>query len=308
MKFIFYIFIFLYSNCSCAQTANFGFSAGLSFSFGNKVNRIGLRSSFFYTYQFVQLNSQINILYNFKTLALNQSTPEIQFGIGSQLGFVKSDTISNNFIGLIDNNMAYQYSMGYTYLYYWDKQQTSQGSGILNLNIKSFTLATQNDLFGWGKGWRDRYRTGAVLIQYRYLDTKIALNTTLWTGDYTGSTKVLNDRNYPARFGYYLDDKGAFTNYSAGLLSLQIEQLLPNIPLQQTARLNIGVDSEYVRHFLQNKWMHDMLFLPKKMIKTKLLHYPMLDSNGNPYLFKENQSVKPSSLYFNLGINEMTFY
>ena len=295
-------------NYSTAQTTTFGFTAGLSFSFGNKVNRIGLRSSVFYGYEFVQVNAQINALYNFQTLALKNKTPELQVGVGAQFGLVKSDTNTNRFIGLIDKNIAYDYSLGYTYLHYWDKQNTSQGSGMWNFNIKNFTLATQNDLFGWGQGWRDRFRTGAFIIQYRYLDTKFAIKSEFWTGDYTGCTKVTDDTNYPARFGYYLNDKGIYTDKSAGLLSLQVEQILPGIPYHQVARANLGVDSEWVRYAIQNKALHDMPFYTDKMVKRHLLHYPMLDKNGKQYLFKKGQYIKPTTVYFNIGTNEIEFY
>ena len=106
---ILYIIFFIFFKCNTfqAQESTFGFTAGLSFSFGNKVNRIGLRTSAFYGYQFVQINAQVNFLYNFQTLALNNKTPEIQVGVGTQLGWSKSDTITNRFMGLIDKNIAY---------------------------------------------------------------------------------------------------------------------------------------------------------------------------------------------------------
>jgi hypothetical protein len=309
MKTFFIISFFLFKiSFSFCQEIFSGFTAGLSFSFGNKVNRIGLRTNVFYGYQFIQVNAQVNILYNFQTLALKNKTPELQVGIGTQIGWSKTDSVKNRFIGLIDKNMPYNYSFGYTYLHYWDKQKTSQGSGIWNVNIKNFIFATQNDLFGWGQGWRDRFRTGALILQYRYLDTKFALKSEFWTGDYTGCSKVFDDKNYPARFGYYLNDKGVFTNKSAGLLSLQIDQIIPNIPYQQIARVNIGVDSERVRYAIQNKFMHDMPFYTDKMVKRHLLHYPMLDENGNQYLFNDGQTIKPTTLYFNLGLNEILFY
>lgn len=307
-KLLFTIFVFIYFSCSYSQS--FGWTTGLSFSFGNKVNRLGVFSKAFYSYQFVQINVQINVLYVVQSLALKQKTPELQVGIGAQFGFSQQDTVTNRFMGLTDKNIPYFYSLGYTYVHYWDKQNTSQGSGILNFNIENFTLATQNDLFGFGQGWRDRYRTGAFIFQYNYLNTRLALKAEFWTGDYTGCTKVLDDKNYPARFGYYLNDKGIYTKKSASLLSLQIEQIIPNLPFsyQQTARFNIGIDSERVRHAIQNKLMHDMPFFTDKMVKRQLLHYPMLDENGRQYLFNKEQHYKSTSFYFNFGLNEIMFY
>ncbi|MGV6860796.1 MAG: polymorphic toxin type 23 domain-containing protein [Putridiphycobacter sp.] len=304
----FILIIFLSIAFLCPAQINFGWTAGLSFSFGNKVNRMGLRSNIYLGYEFVQVNGQVNLLYNFQTLALKNSTPEIQFGAGSQFCFGETDTIRNAFLGLTENNLPYFYSFGYTYLHYWDKQETSQGGGILNLNIREFSFATQNDLFGWGQGWRDRFRTGAFMFQYRYNYTKIGLKAEFWTGDYTGCTKVLDDRNYPARYGYKLNDKGQYTKFTAGLISLQVDQIIPDVNIQQVARVNIGVDSEKFRHAIQNKLMHDMPFFPDAFIKNKQLHYPMVDKSGNQYLFKDKQTIKPTTFYFNVGLNEFVFY
>ena len=296
--------IFLITNLNFAQVQNFGLSGGLSFSLGNKVNRIGLRGSVFYTYGFVQLNATVNTYYNFQTLALKKKTPELQLGIGAQFGFGKQDSITNRFVSLTDNNTGYFYSAGYSFMYFFDKQNTSQGGGILNVNIENFTFATSNDLFGFGKGWRDRFRTAAVLFQYRYLDTKFALNSTMWTGDYIGCVKV-KDSDYPARFGYKENDKAIYGVNMASLLSLQVEQLLP---YSQVARVNVGLDSEWVRHFLQNKLIHDQYFVPRQFIKRPQMHFPMIDKDGNQYLFKEGQKVRPATFYFNLGMNNGLFY
>ena len=305
MKTIISIFIILLIvNFNFAQTQNFGLSGGLSFSFGNKVNRIGLRGAVFYTYGVAQINATVNLYYNFQTLALKKRTPELQLGIGAQFGFGRQDFITNRFVSLTDNNTGYFYSAGYSFMYFFDKQNTSQGGGILNVNVENFTFATANDLFGFGKGWRDRFRTAAVMFQYRYLDTKFALNSTMWTGDYIGCVKV-RDSDYPARFGYKESDNAIYGSNMASLFSLQIEQLLP---YTQVARVNVGVDSEWVRHFLQNKLIHDQYFIPRKIIKRPQMHFPMLNSEGGQYLFKEEQKVKAASFYFNLGMNNGLFY
>ena len=81
-----------------SQTQNFGLSAGLSFSFGNKVKRIGLRCGTFYTYAFTQINASVNTYYNFKSLAIRKKTPELQLALGAQLGFGKQDSMINRFV------------------------------------------------------------------------------------------------------------------------------------------------------------------------------------------------------------------
>jgi hypothetical protein len=284
----------------------FGFSSGLSFSFGNKVNRLGISAATYYTYGFAQVNASIKAYYNFQSLGLRRKTPELQLALGTELGFGTKDSVRNNFIGITENNLEYLNSVGYTYLVYLDKNGTSQASGILDANIRNFKIATENDLFGAGQGWRDRFRTGGFLIEYHYLNTKFAINSTFWTGDYTGCDNVY-DSEYPARFGYRNCEKGHYCDYSLGLLSVQVSQLLP-LPLGQVAHLNVGIDSEKIRHALQNKLVHDQPFFPEKWIKRKPAHLPMLNCDNNQYLFGADDTVRPATFYFNLGMNNNPFY
>lgn len=284
----------------------FGVSAGLSFSFGNKVSRLGISIAGYYTYGFVQLNPSLKAYYNFQSLGLKRKTPEIQLALGSQFGFGKTDSLRSNFIGITENNMEYRNSAGYTYVRYWDCNQTAQSTGIFSVDFGQFKVATENDLFGAGQGWKDRFRTGAVLFEYQYGDTRFALNTTLWTGDYTGCDNVY-DTDYPARFGYRTCEKGRYCDYSLGLLSLQVSQLLP-LPMTQVATANVGIDSEQVRHFVQNKIIHDQPFFPKKWLWRKPAHLPMVNCDGGQYLYDPVDKVKPVSFYFNLGLNNHPFY
>ncbi len=297
--------LMIISTTTYSQIVNYGVSGGLSFSFGNKVNRIGLNVSAFYAYNFVQVNASVNSYYNFKTLALSCKTPELQMGVGLQMAWNKDDIITNRFIGLTENNTNYKNSFGYSFLYYFDKQGTSQAVGVINVNIDKFTFATENDLFSWLKqGSLDRYRTGAFVFEYRYNNTKIGVKSVFWTGDYSKSIKI-TDSDYPARFGYRSANKSVLGNFSASLTSLQIEQLLP---YNQVARVNIGVNSEKIRHLVQNKIMHDQYMFPVKWIGVEQYHIPMLQKDGSQYLFKEAQKVKPTTVYFNLGLNEPVFY
>jgi len=287
-----------------AQDSYWGGSVGLSFCFGNKVNRIGVSFSGYYNYQFTQVNATARNYYNFSTLALNKSTPELQLALGAQFGFNKMDTVLNKFIGITEKNMPYKNSVGYAYQRYFDGQKTSQATGIIAFTIDKISVVSENDVFAGGLGHRDRYRTGALYVGYQYRDTKLGINTTFWTGDYTGSKKV-TDSNYPARFGYVSDNVNTYGNFSAALLSVQVKQLLP---YQQIVRANIGVDDEHVRNAIQNKTMHDLPFLPRKWMQTEQVHIPMLSKDGKQYLYLPEQEVKPTSLYFNLGMNSGLFY
>jgi hypothetical protein len=180
---------------------------------------------------------------------------------------------------------------------------------MLAVNIKEFKFATENDLFGFGQGWRDRFRTGGFLLEYRYDRFKFGINSTLWTDDYSLCKKVL-DTDYPARFGYKEDSKTKFGGLSLGLISAQVKFLLPlNIyPFGQNFQANIGVDSEKLRNLIQNKFIHDHAFIPKNWISRNPCHIPMEAKSGGQYLFGEDQSIRKSKFYFNLGANQGVFY
>lgn len=303
MKKSFLIFFILISSI-CHSQLNLGWKIGLNFSFGTHTNRIGINGGAYVNYPWIQVNAETNILYNFQSLGTRSKSPEIQVGIGSQLGFGVRYDNENAFIGLTENNMSSSYSVGYTYLHYWDKNQTSQGGGILSMNIFNFKVASENDLFGAGQGWRDRFRTGAVLLEYRYENTKFGINTVLWTGDYS-SCKDVKDSEYPARFGYRNAAKSIHGNYSIGILGVQVKQILP---FNQIAQVNIGWDSEKIRNSFQNQLIHDEYFIPESWIKRKPYHIPMLQPDGSQYLYRDGQQIRPGKFYFQLSGNTFPFY
>jgi len=80
------------------------------------------------------------------------------------------------------------------------------------------------------------------------------------------------------------------------------------LPYQQTWQGNIGVDAEQVRNTVQNKLIHDMVFLPKAWRPKTNCHIPMLDKNNNAYLFHENQEIKSPRFYLNAFTNASCFY
>lgn len=61
------------------------------------------------------------------------------------------------------------------------------------------------------------------------------------------------------------------------------------------------MDSESIRHGFQNRLIHDLIFLPKKVERTTP-HYPRLDQYGCPVFDKE--SIRPNKLFLQWGIND----
>ena len=259
----------------------------------------------FYGYDFAQVNASFNLLYNFQSFALKAKSPEIQTGLGIQLGFANEVQDRNAFVGLSEQNTDHSCAIGYTYMYYWDKNETSQGTGMFSLDLWDFKLVTENDLFAGGKGWRDRFRTGTFYIEYQYDSLKFGLGTLFWTGDYVGCDVITDDPDYKARWGYRLNNKAKYGNTTVGLLYGSVKYLAP---FQQTPQVRFGIDNERVRNTMQNKLIHNAPFAPDFLMKREVYHIPMLMENGEQFLYNEGQKIKPTKLYFELGLNEMPFY
>lgn len=290
-----------YTQESVFNTDQFGFSAGATLSIGTHVNRLGIFASAYYHNGHVQLNALGKVNYSFRHLGPNGSGWEKQVGLGLVYGFQEGNE-GNPFHHLVSNQMHWQQSIGFGYTYYRDDWETSQFTGTVGYQAGNFELVHENDAFGISS---DRYRTSAILVAYRHQESRVGLNNTLWTGNGDDDkVRTIHESDF-ARFGYKDLSEARHGKFSNGLLSAQWDQA---IPYGQTAKLNVGVDSERVRNLLQNKIMHDMYIWPEKWNTAKNPHVPMLDRNGNPYIYGDGQKVKKTKFYFNLGWNENGFY
>ena len=68
-----------------------------------------------------------------------------------------------------------------------------------------------------------------------------------------------------------------------------------NLPYRQDAFVKIGIESEEIRHLIQNRLIHDLIFLPKS-VKHHSSHYPRLDELGCP-VFEKNHAKKKSIIF-----------
>lgn len=305
MKFIL-TFLFLCGSCCYAQevvlqTDPFGFNAGASVSWGTHINRLGIFAGAYYYYGHVQVNTLGRVSYNFKHLGPTSRGWEKQIGLGVAYGFQRGGEF-NPFHHLVSNQMGWKQSIGFGYYYYRDDWETSQFTGTVGYQGGNFELIHENDAFGISS---DRYRTASLLVAYRKQNTRVGLNTTLWTGNGNDDNVVIVHESDFARFGYKDFSAVKHGKFSHGLLSAQIDH---SFSYGQSARLNAGVDSEHLRNLLQNKIMHDMYMWPARWNTSKNPHVPMVDRNGNPYLYKEGQQVRKDRFYLNFGFNEIGYY
>jgi len=280
---------------------NYGISGGIIIALGNKIDRIGISINAYYLKDNFQINPEFRIYYNFKNLGPKKKYIEAHVALGIVYGYGERNyTDTNFFYSSVSNHTYRENSLGYSFNYYTNPIGTSQQTGILSFQFNQFSFLAENDIFARPK--LDRYRTGAFLLQYRNERTQIGIKSTLFTGQM--GNKVY-DKKYPYSNLYKSNAGGKYTASSHGLLSAQFQHVLPN---HHKIQANLGVDSERVRHAIQNRLIHDQIFLPKRWRSQSGAHIPMLDQNGNQYLFKENQKVKKTNLYFNLFSNPSIFY
>ena len=116
--------------------------------------------------------------------------------------------------------------------------------------------------------------------------------------------QVKNDSKFP-HIGYMDTTGGTYANISHGLLSAQVKF---NIGHAQNIQANFGVDAEQVRNAVQNRLIHDMVFIPRKWFTPINCHIPMIDSKGQQYLFRPDQRIRKPEFFWNFQSNAPAFY
>lgn len=300
-----FVFVLLLNLCKAQDLiyskSNVGFNLGANFALGNRFQRFGISFNFFYVNKNFQANSEVRAYFSFKNLGPKKIYPELVLAQGILFGYGSHQTFFNPFLNSVSNQTGFTNAVAYSYNAYFNKIKTQQQTGIIALQFSNISFIAENDILA--RPMLDRFRTGAFLIQYQYKDVfQAAVNCTMWTG---AMGKTIRDApGY--RAGCYIDTTGGtYTNYSHGLFSAQFKY---NIGLSQNIQANIGVDAEQVRNAVQNKLIHDAIFIPRKWFKPKNCHIPMLDDKGGQYLYKPDQKIKKPELYWNVFSNANLFY
>jgi len=277
---------------------SYGFNVGFVSAFGTHVQRFGFVVQTYCIYEFAQFNASIRVYDNFKNLGPKGEYTEFSSSLGVCFGYGEKTNHENLFVSSIGNQTGYKNSVAYSYNFYSNKIKTSQVTGIIAFQFNHLSIIAENDILA--KPMLDRFRTGAFLIQYQHHDFQYSLNCTMWTGQM--GEAVRNDSLYPTK-GYVNMNGGKYSNLSHGLLSTQIK--FAN-EYGQYLQANAGIDAEQVRHAVQNKIIHDMPCVPKKWNNN--LHIPMIDSNGNQYLYRKEQKIKTAKLFLNGYSSPNVFY
>lgn len=274
------------------QTSNYGFNVGFIGAFGTHFQKFGIVVQGYYVYQFAQVNASIRLYDNFKNLGPKGEYAELNAALGLCLGYGKKNNEINPFVSSVGNQTGYYNSVAYSYNVWLNKLKTSQVTGIIAFQFNHFSIISENDLLA--KRILDRFRTGAILLQYQDKQIQYAINTTLWTGQL--GKAITHDTLFPYK-GYLTTEGSVYGNMSHGLLSAQVR--VAN-EYGQYLQANIGMDAEQIRNALQNKVIHTIF--------RNNLYLPMIDTIGNQYLYKKGQVIKKPRLYLNANLNANVFY
>lgn len=283
------------------KKSGFGLKVGVVIAVGNRFQRMGLTLQGYYFYDFIQINAEVRAYHNLKNLGPAFEYNEAVTSLGAVLAYGGKQTYYNPFLSSVSNQTKRAYSIGYSYNIYFNKIRTDQRTGIIALQFGDVSIISENDLYA--HPLKDRFRTGAFLVQYQYKDYfQVAVNCTLWTGKM--GTECRGDTNFPY-IGYIDTTGGLYTRYSHGLLSAQFKM---NMTHGQNAQLNLGIDAEQVRNAIQNRLIHDMIIIPRKWFTPINCHIPMLDENGDQYLYRKGQKIRKPKFYWNTFSNASLFY
>lgn len=285
----------IYSKSQTYFESHFGGTIGLVFDIGTHVNTVGVNIKGYYTDYFFQLNAGSTFKLNLTSYGKRKRFWEFRNVLGLViLADENKNEIDYQLDGL-NHQTTFNYGVGFNYVIYHDNIGTSQQSGGFSAHINKISIYHENDVFG-GQA-KDRFRTGHFLITYREQDFKIGAGFNLWTGETSNSKwERLNSDKMPS--GYRCLEDLPYGKTSHGIL---YGSFTYNFSYGQYAYAKIGIDSEHVRHAIQNRLMHDLTFLPKK-IERKTPHYPRLDENGCIVFTKEQ--ARKNLLYLQMGAND----
>ncbi|HXC06958.1 MAG TPA: polymorphic toxin type 23 domain-containing protein [Bacteroidia bacterium] len=302
-----------FSASMCAQSelnAHWGIGVGVVAGLGTHFDRLGVCFKAYYLNEDarIQVNGDLRFYGNVKNLGPSGFSPEVQASLGLVFLYGKKDSLIRNlFLSPISNQSLFSNSVGYSQQVYLNPVGTGQRTGTVSFQFGKWSLTGENDIFA--KPLLDRFRTGALLLQYTadHLH-QYGLNCTLWTGEMHHHTEQRSE-HFP---NGYIDTLGSsFAGYSHGLLSLQVKTLLPfydQPALTHPAQASIGIDAEQVRNAVQNKFFHDQLFLPSRWRSHTNCDMPMVDNQGQQFLYKPGQKIRAPRLYINGFLNPLLFY
>jgi hypothetical protein len=274
---------------------NAGVQTGLVVNIGTHELAFGVLLKGYIGFDYAQLNLGNTFSWKFYSLGNRKRFYENRAYAGAVLMVGKNNSFVDFELDGLNHQTKKDIGVAFNYLIYTDNAGTSQFSGGWGLHLKNLSIRFENDVFG-GQS-KDRFRTGILSFSYRREWFKATAGMYIWTGETRGShwERIASDK-MPS--GYRSLEDLPYGRTSHGIFYGGVQFLMP---YGMIAHLRIGADSEHFRHFFQNRLMHDLMFLPKK-IERNTPHYPRLDEDGCPVFEKE--FVRKTKYYLQFGIND----
>lgn len=275
---------------------HFGGTIGIVANVGTHVTSVGLNLKGYYTDYFYQLNAGSTIYLNEHSYGNRRRFWEFRNTAGIVLLAGKKNKDVDFMLSGLNHQTPYSYGIGYNYIFYNDNAGTTQRSGGMVFHIKNLSLMHENDVFA-GQA-KDRFRTARFEASYLYRDFRFATGFNLWTGE-TANTVWQHVSLDQCPSGFRILEDKPYGKTSHGVL---YAGLTYNTPLTgQYIHLKAGIDSEAIRHGIQNRLIHDLIFLPKKIERTTP-HYPRLDENGCAVF--DSDYMRKATLFLQFGAND----
>jgi len=295
------ILIFLISASLLSSSQSLNTHMGIMLNLGTHIERYGLFIQNTLISNHWQTSLQFSFYHNTKTLGPQSPHWEAQSQINLMYAYGKININNNNLFNLnYLNKTRYNNVVGYGHTIYHNTVNTTQHTGTLYLGINKWTLIMENDMLGMTTS--DQYRTGALHLSYRSNRILYAMHQVMWTGE---KGKQIRNSNYPSRQGYRDMYHSRYGLYSHGIIYFNISLLMP---YNQIFQIGAGVDADQIRHIIQNKFLHDVIFLPKKFSNKNNAHFPMISQDGKMYLFEKTQKIRKPIPYIQTQLNPSLFY
>jgi hypothetical protein len=273
---------------------------GGSLRFGTHENALGFKAQIGILTKYCQFNlaNQSQIL--FTSYGNRKQFVENRFSSGLVLLAGKEENPVSFEYDAVFHQSKRNLALGFSYIWYADNVGTSQLSGSWSLQLQKVQLLFENDVFG-GQA-KDRFRSGTLRIAYLDSVFHPYIVSKIWTGETKGSIwkkEALpgcpNGYRSLAHLPYGKTSHGIFaiglsTIYGVSKISM----------IQHYWGAELGLDSEQIRHFFQNRMSHDLIFMPK-FYPRHTPHYPRLDGNGMPIFSKDLR--KNDRFYFEIFYN-----
>lgn len=282
-----------------------GFRFGISTAIGSRLNRLGLFIEGYYLVDpRLQFGASLRTYQGFNGYGPDGPRNELQASLGMLVGFGSEKEEIPGFFSYMSNYTNANAFLGYSYNFYLDDVETSQNTATLGLGVDGWFLWLENDALA--DGIMDRFRTATFLIGYEDADTRLALNSLMWTGDPASKGRTnISAKDYPGVNGAVNLEHAKHGDCSHGILTIQLQR---RVLTDQVLRFDVGMDAEQIRHALQNRLIHDAVIIPTWLFNIKNRHVPMLDRKGKPYLFRAGQQIRKPKFFGMVGLNPGMFW